>query len=514
MAQAEDRENGQVNLAHVPSFHLGEVEVRPSTRQLIRGDRNETLEPRVMQVLVALAEARGSVITRDELIERCWGGVIVSENAINRVISRIRQVASDFGMDSFQLETITKVGYRMVVAGASSPASAVRQPETERPRRSAGRRRFVLGGLAAAAAGIGAATIQSMNGDPPLHEPSAEARELFRRGVSAQRQGLPDQAKQVIAYFEQAVEADPLYSEAWGALALANCHVLDTFPQGKEAHLAALVRSAARRALALDPGNADAQAALAFVNPMYRNWSVFERRVGRLLVSHPGHWLLRMQLGLMLYQVGRWGDGIEHSRKVLEMDSFLPMTTTVLGRALWSAGRLQEANSLIDAAVARWPQHFMLWNMKYDLLAFSGRSDAAIAFVNNPERPAFGVSPATVANRIVLARAIETRDPGDVASALAVYRAMALDQVESVPIVAPVFAALGRADLAFAAIQRYFFGSGQAAIGAFTRRHTDFLFMPPMAPLWAKDRFAEITRATGLENYWRSTGTLPDYRAV
>ncbi len=514
MAQAEDRENGQVNLAHVPSFHLGEVEVRPSTRQLIRGDRNETLEPRVMQVLVALAEARGSVITRDELIERCWGGVIVSENAINRVISRIRQVASDFGMDAFQLETITKVGYRMIVAGASPSASAILPPETAQPSRWAGRRRFVLGGIAAAAVGIGATTIHFMNDAPPPHEPSAEARELFRRGALAQRQGLPDQAKQVIAYFEQAVEADPLYAEAWGALALANCHLLDLFPEGKEANLAALVRSAARRALALDPGNADAQAALVFVKPMYRNWSAFERDVGRLLVSHPDHWLLRMQLGLVLYQVGRWGEGIEHSRKVLEMDSFLPMTTTILGRALWSAGRLQEANSVIDAALARWPQYFMLWNMKYSLLAFSGQSDAAIAFVSNPDRPTFGVSPAAAANRIVLARAIETRDPDDVASALDIYRAMALDQVESVAIVAPVFAALGRADLAFDAIQRYFFGSGQAAIGPFTRRYTDFLFMPPMAPLWADQRFSKITQAVGLESYWRSTGTLPDYRAV
>jgi DNA-binding winged helix-turn-helix (wHTH) protein len=85
-----------------------------------------------MQVLVALAEAQGRVLTRDELIERCWGGIVVGDNAINRVISRIRQIASDFGMDSFQLETITKVGYRMVV-----PARFSRDPPmwTRRERR-------------------------------------------------------------------------------------------------------------------------------------------------------------------------------------------------------------------------------------------------------------------------------------------------------------------------------------------------------------------------------------------
>ncbi len=79
-----------IKLANVRPFRLGEVEVDPATRQIRRGDDSRTLEPRVMQVLVALAEAQGQVIGRDGLIERCWNGRIVGENAINRVISLIR----------------------------------------------------------------------------------------------------------------------------------------------------------------------------------------------------------------------------------------------------------------------------------------------------------------------------------------------------------------------------------------------------------------------------------------
>src|SRR3546814_6836414 len=67
-----------------------------------------------MQVLLALAEARSEIVRREDLTERCWEGRIVGEDAINRVLSRLRRVAEGIGEDSFRIETITKVGYRLV----------------------------------------------------------------------------------------------------------------------------------------------------------------------------------------------------------------------------------------------------------------------------------------------------------------------------------------------------------------------------------------------------------------
>jgi hypothetical protein len=45
----------QIDLAHTPDFRLGRLSVRPSVRQIVRDDgEEEVLEPRVMQVLIAL----------------------------------------------------------------------------------------------------------------------------------------------------------------------------------------------------------------------------------------------------------------------------------------------------------------------------------------------------------------------------------------------------------------------------------------------------------------------------
>jgi TolB-like protein len=72
------------------------------------------IEPRVMQVLIALARADGAMVTRDELNAWCWHGRIVGEDALNRVISRLRAITTDIGAGIFQVETLNRVGYRLI----------------------------------------------------------------------------------------------------------------------------------------------------------------------------------------------------------------------------------------------------------------------------------------------------------------------------------------------------------------------------------------------------------------
>ena len=108
-----------IALAREASFRLGVLDVRPATLEVAAGDRRETLEPRVMQVLVALARQAGDVVSRDDLIASCWGGLVVGEDAIQRCISRLRRLASALG-GGFELETVPRVGYRLV-ADARAP---------------------------------------------------------------------------------------------------------------------------------------------------------------------------------------------------------------------------------------------------------------------------------------------------------------------------------------------------------------------------------------------------------
>jgi len=114
--------NDTIDLAHTADFTLGAIVVRPSNREFERGGNREILEPRVMQVLVALAEAGGAVVSRDDLVRRCWEGRSVGEDAINRCIAKLRRIAEADDGQSFTIDTIPRVGYRLLL---TQPVEAV-----------------------------------------------------------------------------------------------------------------------------------------------------------------------------------------------------------------------------------------------------------------------------------------------------------------------------------------------------------------------------------------------------
>ena len=110
-----------VDLACEADFALGGADVRPSLRQFTANGMNETVEPRVMQVLVSLARRAGEVIGRDELVAICWDGRIIGEDAIQRATAKVRKLGETSG--AFAVETIPKVGYRLVARPPDTGAS-------------------------------------------------------------------------------------------------------------------------------------------------------------------------------------------------------------------------------------------------------------------------------------------------------------------------------------------------------------------------------------------------------
>jgi len=118
---------GRILLAHEADFRLAQLLVRPSLREVVGGGRRDILEPRVMQVLVTLAALRGRVVSRDQLIESCWEGRVVGEDAINRTIGRLRRLAERFE-GAFKIDTVARVGYRLSEVSPPSPAAPHRSP--------------------------------------------------------------------------------------------------------------------------------------------------------------------------------------------------------------------------------------------------------------------------------------------------------------------------------------------------------------------------------------------------
>ncbi len=101
----------EIVLAHEASFVLAHTQVRPAALEVEHAGAVTALEPRVMKVLVALQRAQGQPVSRDALIQLCWGGRIVTEGALNRCVAQLRKaLAADAGI---HLDTIATIGYRL-----------------------------------------------------------------------------------------------------------------------------------------------------------------------------------------------------------------------------------------------------------------------------------------------------------------------------------------------------------------------------------------------------------------
>ncbi|MFD1612804.1 winged helix-turn-helix domain-containing protein [Sphingomonas tabacisoli] len=502
LQQSADRPR-RVQLAAEAPFQLGGWSVHPGLRQISRGSESRTLEPRVMQVLVALAQAQGGIVGRDALVDCCWDGRIVGENAINRVISLLRAVGSETG--AFEIETITKVGYRLKRAAATP----VVQPAPQEPL-GAGQawpRRAAIVGIGATLAGGTAYLIK-----PDIFSSRRrEAERHYRAGVDSERLGEAA-AMQALAHYQAAVRADPNYAPAWGAVARALVSLRSGDDRQSE-QIARQVQQASRRALQLDPDNADALLALVMIAPSYRNWINLDKLARQALARRPDLSLVQLTLALSRADTGRFRDAVALMDKARRRQPLLPGMTGRFAWLLWQIGRPAEAARIFEWAYRTWPEHSMIWVYRMMYLSFSGQTGEALRMAerNNSRGALGGPLPPTVAAdcaRALAAGANEADRNKAVDSIIAARRDGDIGSQYSIM----YLSALGNVEAAFEQTYDYLLGRRDTLTGErqplspHADRETCFLFASQTAAMRADPRFPKLTSAIGLDDYWRATG--------
>ncbi|CAD0299177.1 winged helix-turn-helix domain-containing protein [Xanthomonas hortorum pv. cynarae] len=101
-------------LSSVPRFRLGPLLVEPERLALIDDGQTITLEPRMMEVLIALAERAGEVISAEQLLIEVWHGSFYGDNPVHKTIAQLRRKLGDDSRQPRYIETIRKRGYRLL----------------------------------------------------------------------------------------------------------------------------------------------------------------------------------------------------------------------------------------------------------------------------------------------------------------------------------------------------------------------------------------------------------------
>ena len=177
-----------------------------ATNEICRNSELVHLEPKVIDLLIALAQHADQVVSREDLLAQVWSGVVVSEDVLTQGVIKLRKALGDNSKESVYIQTIPKRGYRLIApvtwleAGSDANPPHAGRP-LEAPPRPA-RVLWIIGAAALAAAAL-AVTWQYSRDAPDAN--SVSARELAESITNSRI----DTSPKVIIYPFKEVETDP-----------------------------------------------------------------------------------------------------------------------------------------------------------------------------------------------------------------------------------------------------------------------------------------------------------------
>lgn len=95
-------------------LRIADCTIDTAAHRIVRGSESTKLEPKVMELLIYLAEHPGEVVTREALESVVWAGTIVSYDAVTGAIQKLRRAFNDDPKNPEIIETISKRGYRLI----------------------------------------------------------------------------------------------------------------------------------------------------------------------------------------------------------------------------------------------------------------------------------------------------------------------------------------------------------------------------------------------------------------
>jgi DNA-binding winged helix-turn-helix (wHTH) protein len=95
-------------------IRFGSFQIEPRTWLLTRDSQAVDLSPRLVEILGHIVSRGGQIVTKEELLEKFWAEVNVTENTLTRAIADIRKAIGDDANAPKYLETSSRRGYRFV----------------------------------------------------------------------------------------------------------------------------------------------------------------------------------------------------------------------------------------------------------------------------------------------------------------------------------------------------------------------------------------------------------------
>jgi len=311
---------------------------RLDTGELVGDPGSERLEPKVMELLFLLGSRPNQVLSRDEIMQQLWPGLVVGDDTLARAVSKLRKSLGDDPKSPRYIETIPKRGYRFIFSEADVPAAAVPDvPDAmvtiPAPTKARPAWRWVA--VAVVSITLGAAAWFWMH-RPPAHEDApADARELSNRASDYYFQYSRVDNEAAIELFQRVIDRHPDYAPAYAGLSDALVQRVLRWPAAGAAGAAEFTRlgdalrhghtrtpgaqrqlqratALAERGVQLDPRSAAAHKALGFVRSVREDFDGALAAYRSAIALDPDAWGPMINIGDVLEISGHADQALPH----------------------------------------------------------------------------------------------------------------------------------------------------------------------------------------------------------
>jgi DNA-binding winged helix-turn-helix (wHTH) protein/Tfp pilus assembly protein PilF len=495
-----------VNAAATFPLRIARLTIDPVCRRLAGPGGEVVVEPLVMRLLLQFVDRQGQVLERRELFDHLWGKAQVGDDSLNRLVGSLRKALERTSDGAVLVETVPRVGYRLIAEPAGGwIASQIT------------RRALVATGASALLA-IGGAGLWRIRRDA-----RAEAQSWIERGDVLLRDAVPLQAGEALPPLRSALEIDPNNAKALGLLALAEETRANNGGSANAGDTLRFAERTARAALERDPNEPHARLAMIDMTAGSLDWAQMEDRLEALRGSAPGNLHVLGSLTSFLQAAGRTSRSWLYNEQAAAAAPSSPTPQWRRVLRLWTGGRTEEALTLSERLLPLWPRHALVWNARFMLLAFTGRTGAAAAMLRDAAAPAGNAHPVRLAQWLPTLDAFAEPTPTRIAKAREANLAAARLNPGQATYAAMTLGQLGEIDAAFVVIHALLLSKGPLVANrpivprSFVANspswcRTQWLFMPPLAAVRSDARFEALCEEIGLARYWRQRGVGPDTR--
>lgn len=263
---------------------VGDWTVEPSRNLLAGAGGERHVGPKVMDLLVLLAEHRGAVVPKERMVRRLWQGDAVTDEVVTTLVYALRRALGDQARDPRYVETVRGRGYRLIAAVEERSRSA-RVSRTARESRTGEaaetgsafamphRRRWLAAAAISFLVMASAWTVVRRDRDDAASAArlSPRAEEAYALGRHFLDRGDPEALVKARHHLDRATREAPAFAPAKAALAEAWVETAPSLPPGGQADAFDRAREAAESALSVDASSPTAHRVLGWL-AMQRDW--------------------------------------------------------------------------------------------------------------------------------------------------------------------------------------------------------------------------------------------------